>query len=123
MFDGEIFKNYLLNYKKNFFPKWWKDEKYKCEMVKNFQENWDLNSKNFSEMLSRSLAKTYNLLAGGHYLPRSVIENVFAKNEPETVRKMFSQLFDEKIDVWARIDNFKSESAKLFEKYGNPLHL
>ena len=119
MFDKEVFQNYLTTYKKD-FPTWWNDEKYKWEMVKHFQDNFDLDAENFSEMLERSLEKTENLLAGSYYFPRSVLVNMFGKNEPETVRKMFCELFDEKIDIWERIDNFKSKSADLLGKYGTP---
>ena len=96
MFDRKIFADYLADYKKNFLPVWWNDERYKWEMIKHFQDNFDLDAENFYEMLKNSLAKTSNLLAGGHYLPRYVVLNIFAKNEPETVRKMFRELFDEK---------------------------
>jgi len=117
MCDKEIFVRYLEDYKKD-FPTWWSDEKYKWEMVKHFQDNFDPEAKNFPEMLKKSLSKTENLLAGNHYLPRSVILNTFAKNEPETVRKMFREIYDEKIEIFERIKNFKSKSEKLFEKYG-----
>ena len=115
MFNKEIFENYLATYKKD-FTTWFQDEKYKWEMVKHFQDNFDLEAENFSEMLKRSLAKTSNLLAGGYYLPRTVLVNMFAQNEPETVRKMFRELFDEKNNIWLRIDNFKSQSNNLLEK-------
>jgi len=118
MFDKKIFENYLTTYKQDFLPTWWNDEKYKWEMVKHFQDNWNIEAENFSEMLKESLAKTDNLLAANFNFPCTVLLNMFAKNEPETVRKMFCELFDEKIDVWERIDNFKSESSNLLKKYG-----
>ena len=37
-------------------------EKYKWEVVKCFQDNWDVNATDFADMLTRSLSKTYNLL-------------------------------------------------------------
>ena len=40
-----------------------------------------------------------------------------AGNEPEFTREMFSELFDERIDVYKGIDNFKSDSKYLFEEY------
>lgn len=120
MFKKERLKNILKSYSKNFLPKWWNDEKYKWEMIKHFQDNWNLEAKNFSEMLNRSLEKTDNLLASGYFYPRTVLLNMFAKNEPETVRQMFRELFDENIDIFKRIDNFKTKSNILLKKYGKP---
>lgn len=47
---------------KVFIQQQWPDEKYKWEAVQCFQENWDVNSADFAQMLSKSLAKTDNLL-------------------------------------------------------------
>lgn len=118
MFNKNSLKNILTSYKKNFLPQWWSDEKYKWEIVKTFQDNWDLNAENFSEMLSRSLSKTENLLASGYFFPRTVLLNMFSKNEPETVRAMFRELFDEEIEIFKRIDNFKNKSNILLKMYG-----
>lgn len=45
------------------------NEIYKWEAVKCFKENWNINAEDFAEMLSRSLYKTGNLLAGAMYFP------------------------------------------------------
>lgn len=63
MFDIFRLKEVLVKYKENFVSKQWPNEKYKWEAVKCFQDNWDVNAPDFADMLSRSLAKTYNLLA------------------------------------------------------------
>ena len=116
MFDKEVFQSYLLTYKKD-FPTWLNDEKYKWEMVKHFQDNFDLDAENFSEMLERSLK---NISVKGKLIYNFSVITIknFSKNEPETVRKMFRELFNEKIDIWTRFENFKSNSEVLFEKYG-----
>ena len=111
-------KPILDTYKKNFFPKWWNDEKYKWESVKCFQDNWNDRANDFADMLTRSFAQQYNLLAGSHSYPLNVIVNMFAKNEPEFTREMFVALFDESIDVWERIKKFKSDSDALLKEYG-----
>lgn len=71
-----------------------------------FQENWDIEAGDFSEMLNRSLDKTYNLLASANNFPKGMLA-VFAKAAPETVRGMFRDLFDESKDVGTRIQAFK----------------
>ena len=118
MFDKLRLKEVLVQYKKDFLPKHWEDEKYKWEAVKCFQDNWDVNAEDFADMLSRSLSKTYNLLVSAHYFPERMITG-FAKTAPEEVRAMYIDLFDETTEVYERIDAFKKQSSILLEKYGN----
>lgn len=105
-------------YKQNFVSKLWGEEKYKWEAVKWFQDNWDVNTPDFAEMLNRSLDKTYNLLASANNFPKGMIVG-FAKSAPEEVRAMFLSLYDESKDVYERINAFKMQSTVLLEKYGN----
>ena len=118
MFDKFRLKAVLVEYKKDLVPKGWKDESYKWEAVKCFQDNWDVNAEGFADMLHRSLDKTFNLLTSRNNFPREMIEN-FAKSAPEEVRSMFIKLYDETNDVYDRIKTFKDHSSILLEKYGN----
>lgn len=118
MFDKYRLQEVLVQYKKNFVSTQWGDEKYKWEAVKWFQDNWDVNAPHFAEMLSRSLEKTYNLLASNKNYPKGMIVS-FAKAAPEEVRAMFIALFDESQDVFERMNAFKLQSAVLLDKYGN----
>ena len=118
MFDKFRLKEVLIQYKKDFLPKHWEDEKYKWEAVKCFQDNWDVKAEDFADMLSRSLSKTYNLLASMNNFPARMIIG-FAKTAPEEVRAMYIELFDESKDVYERINSFKLKSSILLEKYGN----
>lgn len=111
-------KEVLIDYKKSFVAEQWKDEKYKWEAVKWFQDNWDINAFDFPEMLSLSLEKTYNLLASKRYYPKGMILE-FAQAAPEEVRSMFIELFDENKDVYERIRTFKEQSYTLLGKYGH----
>ena len=56
MFNRERLKEAVAEYKKCFVQKWWSDEKYKWEMVKCFQVNWDVNADDFAAMLTKSLS-------------------------------------------------------------------
>lgn len=118
MFDQFRLKNVLAQYKQSFVSTQWSNEKYKWEAVKWFQDNWDVNASDFPEMLSRSLDKTFNLLASNNNFPKGMIVG-FAKAAPEEVRAMFIALFDESQDVFERMNAFKMQSSILLEKYGN----
>ncbi|MCD8301582.1 MAG: AAA family ATPase [Prevotellaceae bacterium] len=118
MIDKERLKTILVKYKEEFASTWWKDEKYKWEAVKTFQDNWDINtdSGTFSQMLKKSLSKTNNLLASNNFFPCGIIEKL-ADVAPEEVRELFKALFDESRNVVERILEFKDKAKKLKEKY------
>lgn len=118
MFDKFRLLEALSRYKRDFVSTQWSNEKYKWEAVKFFQDNWDVNAADFADMLTRSLSKTYNLLASMNNFPAKMIEG-FAKTAPEEVRAMFIALFDESGDVVSRIIEFKDKASVLLEKYGN----
>ena len=118
MFEQFRLKDVRVQYKQNFVSKLWGEEKYKWEAVKWFQDNWDVNTPDFAEMLSCALDKTYNLLASANNFPKGRIVG-FAKSAPKEVRAMFIALFDESKDVFERMDAFKLQSTVLLEKYGN----
>lgn len=116
MIDRQSLDEVLSQYKEN-FPSHWEEEKYKWEAIKCFQDNWDINAQDFPAMLSKSLSKTENLLAANYDFSRKMIE-FYAEQDPEEVRSMFMQLFDEKIDVIERINGFIARSDRLLETYG-----
>lgn len=118
MIDQFRLTDALAEYKKDFVSTEWGNEKYKWEAVKCFQDNWNIDSPQFPEMLHQSLKKTINLLASQNYYPRRMIEQ-FAKIAPEEVRAMFRELFDESKDVFQRMAGFKNRSSIMLEKYGN----
>lgn len=101
---------------KEYFPAHWADEKYKWEAIKHFQENWDVNSANFLEMFMDATDKTYNLLANMNNYPRGMIKN-FAAADAEAVRSMFLHLYDERVDVTERIEQFRADAENLRVKY------
>lgn len=108
--------NILLKEYKSVFSTQWDKENYKRIAIKNFQDNWDIDAKDFAKMLKNSLSKTDNLLTSMNFFPRRMIQ-AFADNYPEQVRKMFRRLFDESKDLSERIEYFKQASDKLLERY------
>ena len=101
----------------------WGNEKYKWEAVKCFQDNWYVEADDFADMLTKSLSKTYNLLASANNFPAKMITE-FAQTASEEVRSMFIVLFDERKDVYERIETFKMRSSMLLEQHsdGNRQH-
>lgn len=118
MFNKIRLKEILAKYKKVFVQQQWPNEKYKWEAVQCFQENWDINSADFAQMLKKSLAKTDNLLRSANNFPKGMITG-FAEAAPEAVHSMYMELYDESKDLCERIANFKNKSNTLLERYGN----
>ena len=80
MINQNQLKNVLTQYKADFVSRQWKNEMYKWEAVKWFQDHWDINAPDFPEMLRCSLEKTMNLLVSLNNFPRSMIVK-FAKGK------------------------------------------
>ena len=118
MFNKIRLKEILAEYKKVFVQQQWPNEKYKWEAVQCLQENWDINSADFAQMLKKSLAKTDNLLRSANNFPKGMITG-FAEAAPEAVHSMYIELYDESKDLCERIANFKKNSHTLLERYGN----
>lgn len=67
-------------------------------------------------MFMEATDKTYNLLANMNNYPRGMIKS-FSTVDPEAVRSMFIQLFDESKELSERIDHFMSSAEELRVKY------
>lgn len=115
MIDKEKLNPILEGYKK-YFPVHWKDEKFKWEAVKHFQDHWNIDAENFGDMFKEATDKTFSLLASGYAYPRLMVIN-FAKADDEAVRSMFQNLFDESQDLATRVDAFQTSSEELRSKY------
>ena len=116
MFDRDIFADCLKKYKERFLVRFEnQQERYKWEMIKWFQAHWDINADNFSQMFTDATEKTNNLLTSVNNFPRGMIQ-LFAEKEPEIVRGMFINLFDENKDVTDRIVKFQSDAQELVDR-------
>ena len=118
MIDYEKLKPILEGYKKYFSINFNgnNDEKYKWEAVKYFKDHWDINAENFGDMFKLATDKTYNLLSSGYAYPKGMIIN-FAKADDEATRAMFRALFDESVDLAARVDAFQVAAEDIRAKY------
>ncbi len=113
-------KHVLNDYKKDFPKLFWTDrknnEKYKWIAVKTFQDNWNIDATDFLKMFIKATSKTENLLSSINYYPLGMMID-FCKADPEKVRKMFQDLYDESKSVVTRIENFIKESEHMRVKY------
>ena len=108
--------NPILACYKNRFLSIWKNEKYKWEAIKQFQDHWDIDADNFAEMFKLATDKTYNLLASGYAYPRTMMIE-FAKADAETVREMFRALYNETQDLTVRVEAFQASCEEIRIKY------
>lgn len=118
MINIEKFHKILSGFKASFpstFADKDKNEKYKWEAVKWFQDNWNIEADNFAEMFKKATEKTYNLLSSGYAYPRGMIIN-FALADPNATREMFRSLYDETQDLGLRVEAFQSASDQLRTK-------
>lgn len=87
MINTEKLQAVIASYKE-YFPVHWKDEMYKWEAIKHFQDHWDINAPDFKKMLETSLEKTYNLLASGYFYAKAMLLS-FAEDDPGQPEVLF----------------------------------
>jgi hypothetical protein len=104
--NRELLRQYISAYKSE-FSLISRHEIYKWRAVKQFQDTWDPEARDFAAMLSSSLSETHNLLAAAQYLPRRMIKT-YAQERPKEVRRLFINLFDEEVDTLERIAEFRA---------------
>lgn len=110
----ERLEKLLVFFRKSFIQHW-SEEKYKWEAVKCFQDNWNENE-DFLEMLKKATKKSGNLLASVGSFPLQQIFD-FAKEDLNTTKEMFANLYDESIPLEERIKNFKSKSMLIIDNH------
>lgn len=108
--------NKVLNTYKKSFAIWFPNEIYKWKAVKLFNENWNIENKDILDTISRSFEEAGNLLSSNMYFPFGMLKG-FAEKEPNTIREMFNNLYDENKDLEKRINEFINSSNELLNKY------
>jgi hypothetical protein len=80
---------------------------YKWESLNYWQNHWDTEALNFREMYNESLQNSTNrrIWSREHYAPKQMML-IFIDLQPEFVRSMFRELFNESKEVAHRIDRF-----------------
>lgn len=87
-----------------------KDELYKWEAIKEFQELWNIDAPDISTVLKQ--IKFYNLIYHNSF-------DLFNNSEkyPEEARAMFEELYNEEVDLKVRITNFQAKANEIFRKH------
>ena len=105
---SDLIEKYVVILEKNGEP----NEQYKYSAIDTFQQNWDLEAEDFSQMFLNSFKGRQNLLFHNSW---GFIEKL-AKEFPKETREMFRNLYNESIDVSRRIEAFQRESENLLPK-------
>lgn len=116
MLDLDRLNEILDSYKEDFVVSIWPDEKYKWQAIQHFQQNWDVNAQDFASMAKEALRRTGNLLSSQGKYPRGTLI-ALAETEPEAVRSLFIELFDEQQDIVERIMTFKEAIKRLLVQH------
>lgn len=98
------------------FPYRWEEQKYIWKAVKTFQDCWDLDAPDLSEMIERATSDAEYLMNASLYYPRDMIIGL-AKVNPKEVKQMFLDLFDEETDVATRALEFNARAEQLRGNY------
>lgn len=106
----------IYDYYKSHYGQIEQKEIYKWEAVLHFQNHWDIEAKDFPDMLEKSLNKTSNLMSSGNYYPRRRIVWA-ARKEPEQVRELFRLLYDLSLDIKERIETFRIGIDNIVKKH------
>ncbi len=78
------------------------------ESLAYFKRHWDVDSPDFAAMYDRCLqnSKTKRIWKREAWEPKEMMMR-FAKMQPEFIRKMFKDLYDESKDISGRVSRFK----------------
>jgi len=102
-----LIKLYIEKYKRE-FENIHNQEIYKWQAIKQFQDNFDIDSKDFYSNIELSLNRANNLLSSSLYFPLPMLlENT--KESPEEIRVLFKDLFNEDLDILGRVENFRKQ--------------
>src|SRR5690606_2837531 len=96
----QLIENYKTLIKKTHL----KDERYKWELLQKYEGRPNLETENLWEELK---AIDYNNLL--YAMSKAVLQNI-TLNKPEEVLSLFKHLFDETVDLNARVKSFNEDS-------------
>lgn len=109
--NTKLLRSYINEYKRQ-FSSIHKNEIYKWQAIKQFQDNWDISAYDFYSMLQNSLLLSENLLDSGNYFPKRMLLKNTEKSQNE-IRTLFKNLFNEEDDLYKRIAQFQKNFKKI----------
>lgn len=88
------------------------------ESQKHWQQNFDIDAPDFASNYSNALQNSYSkrLWKGDNYLPKEMMRK-FAEMQPDFVRYMFKDLYDEKKEITGRVGRFVFHCDELLKEY------
>ncbi len=94
------------------------DPYWKWETQRIFQENWDIDTRNFHDMFDRCLqnSQTRRLWNREYYSPKAMMLK-FIQTSNEYVRYAFQDLFNEEKEIEGRVDRFVFYCDELLKEY------
>lgn len=113
--NQEVFNKAVEEYKKE-LPNTRPNELFKWQAVQWFQDHWNIDAENFQQMLLTAFGKSASLLAARHFFALEMISS-FAEKEPELVRNMFKELFDESLPLLDRAINFELNAKEILKNH------
>ena len=107
---------------KDAFKKYLEDQEdyselYKYECLQNYRRNWDLSSMDLYEMFDNSFrSQISNSLWGGSVNSAKSVMLMFIRNNPEFVRSMFRDLYNEDKDLSLRVNRFSFHCDQMMDE-------
>lgn len=110
------------------FKSWLQDcedfpEIYKYENLINYRSNWDINASDFHSMFDLSFKSNIsNKLWGGSINSAKSVMLQFIEHNPEYVRSMFKDLYNENKDFSLRVNRFAFHCDHLLQELPKARH-
>ena len=115
--DRDRLADYLEQYKARFTSYGWKENKYKWQAVKTFQDNWDGRAFDWCGMLKNSLEGAGRIVGINEEDETTLLQDI-VKMVTDDARVMFDNLYDENRDVYRRIKDFLNYEDVVFNRNG-----
>jgi hypothetical protein len=115
---NNVLNGFVLEFDKHWNPDI-NDEEYKWRAIATFQKNWDIDATDFVGMLRKAIPYKTNLLTSANYFPGGMLVNDLAGADPDEVRSMFRELYDESTSLNERVFSFSNRAEGIRKKYGN----
>lgn len=98
------------------------DEMYKWEAYKVFQDNWNLEEIDLTEMIERSFPGNLNLYTSNNYYPIAMLKD-FARTDSKETKAALQVLFNEKVELSQRIQSYRKAMDELLILYNDKNNL
>lgn len=82
-------------------------ERYKWVAIEWYRTHWDIDAPDFAAMFATAFGKAGNLLAASMYYPYKMA-CAYAQDDPEAVRALFRELYDEELPLAQRYRDFRN---------------